>query len=66
VDTVTGKAVLRINPAFYRPAEVDLLIGDSSKARETLGWESGTTLEQLCKMMVESDLRRNGGVILAL
>lgn len=59
VDVATGKTVMRINPKFHRPAEVDLLVGDASKAREVLGWESKTTLEQLCQMMVEADLRRN-------
>jgi GDPmannose 4,6-dehydratase len=59
VDTATGKTVMRINPKFYRPAEVELLIGDPAKAKDKLGWEPQTTLEQLCQMMVEADLRRN-------
>jgi GDPmannose 4,6-dehydratase len=59
VDTATGKTVMRINPKFYRPAEVELLIGDPAKAKAKLGWEPATTLEQLCQMMVEADLRRN-------
>jgi GDPmannose 4,6-dehydratase len=59
VDTTTGKTVMRINPKFYRPAEVELLIGDPTKAKAKLGWEPETTLEQLCQMMVEADLRRN-------
>jgi GDPmannose 4,6-dehydratase len=59
VDTATGKTVMRINPKFYRPAEVELLIGDPAKAKSKLGWEPKTTLEQLCQMMVEADLRRN-------
>ncbi|MGF6351085.1 GDP-mannose 4,6-dehydratase [Variovorax sp. W2I14] len=59
VDTSTGKTVMRINPKFYRPAEVELLIGDPAKAKAKLGWEPRTTLEQLCQMMVEADLRRN-------
>ena len=59
VDAATGKVVVRINPDFYRPAEVDLLIGDPSLAREKLGWEASTPLEELCRMMVEADLRRN-------
>jgi GDPmannose 4,6-dehydratase len=54
-----GKVLVRVNPKFYRPAEVELLIGDPSKAKEKLGWEPKTTLEQLCKLMVEADLRRN-------
>ena len=59
VDTATGKTVMRIDPQFYRPAEVELLIGDPAKATEALGWKPQTTLEQLCRMMVEADLRRN-------
>lgn len=55
----TGKVLVRVNPKFYRPAEVELLIGDASKAMNELGWKPHTTLEQLCQMMVEADLRRN-------
>lgn len=58
VNTATGKAVVRINPRFYRPAEVDLLVGDPSHAGRVLGWKPATTLESLCQMMVEADLRR--------
>jgi GDPmannose 4,6-dehydratase len=54
-----GQTVLRVNPKFYRPAEVELLIGNPAKAKAQLGWEPKTTLEQLCQMMVEADLRRN-------
>jgi GDPmannose 4,6-dehydratase len=59
IDTATGKTVMRINPKFHRPAEVELLIGDPAHAKAKLGWEPKTTLEQLCQMMVEADLRRN-------
>lgn len=59
IDTGTGKTVMRINPKFYRPAEVELLIGNPAKAKAKLGWAPETTLEQLCQMMVEADLRRN-------
>ncbi|NKD22845.1 GDP-mannose 4,6-dehydratase [Enterobacter asburiae] len=59
VDVATGKTVVSISPKFYRPAEVELLIGDPAKAKEKLGWEPKTTLEQLCQMMVEEDMRRN-------
>ena len=59
VDSATGKTRVQVNPKFYRPAEVELLIGNPAKAREQLGWEAPTTLEQLCAMMVEADLRRN-------
>lgn len=59
IDEVTGKVLVRVNPKFYRPAEVELLIGNPQKAKEKLGWEPKTTLEELCQMMVEQDLRRN-------
>ncbi|WCE29880.1 GDP-mannose 4,6-dehydratase [Vibrio sp. SCSIO 43137] len=58
-DKATGKVVVKVNPKFYRPAEVDLLIGNPEKAKRELGWEPTTTLEELCAMMVEADLRRN-------
>ncbi|GAA4337675.1 GDP-mannose 4,6-dehydratase [Variovorax defluvii] len=59
IDVKTGKTLVRVNPRFYRPAEVDLLIGNPARAKEKLGWEPKTTLEQLCTMMYEADLRRN-------
>jgi len=59
VDTQTGKTVVRVNPHFYRPAEVDLLVGDATKAAEKLGWTATTSLEGLCTMMVEADLKRH-------
>ncbi len=59
IDTATGKTVMRVNPKFYRPAEVELLIGDPAKAKAKLGWAPQTSLEQLCQMMVEADMRRN-------
>ena len=59
IDTATGKPVVSVNPKFYRPAEVELLIGNPQKARDELGWAPKTTLEELCRMMVEADMRRN-------
>ena len=59
VDTESNRTLVQISSKFYRPAEVDLLIGDPSKAKTQLGWEPKTTLEQLCTMMVEADLARN-------
>lgn len=59
IDAATNKIVVKINPKYYRPAEVELLIGTPQKAKEILGWEPTTTLEQLCQLMVEADLRRN-------
>jgi GDPmannose 4,6-dehydratase len=58
-DRKTGKMLVRVNPRFYRPAEVDLLIGDAAKAKADLGWESTTTLEELCSLMVQADIGRN-------
>jgi GDPmannose 4,6-dehydratase len=58
IDAATGKTIVRVNPEFYRPAEVDLLVGDATKARDVLGWQADTSLETLCKMMVEADLAR--------
>ncbi len=59
VDPVTNKVVVRVDRRFYRPAEVDLLIGNPRKAMETLGWTPTVGLEELCQLMVEADLRRN-------
>jgi GDPmannose 4,6-dehydratase len=58
-DRTSGKTIVRVNPAFYRPAEVDLLIGNAQKAQEELGWAPKTSLETLCQMMVEADVARN-------
>ena len=59
VDAKTGKVLVRVNPKFYRPAEVELLIGNPEKAKQKLGWVPKTTLEELCRMMVVADLVRN-------
>ena len=55
----SGKLLVRISPRFYRPAEVELLVGDPAKAQSELGWAPTTTLEQLCQMMLAADMRRN-------
>jgi GDPmannose 4,6-dehydratase len=59
IDTATGNTIVRVNPRFYRPAEVDLLIGNPEKAKQELDWKAKTTLEELCRTMVEADLIRN-------
>jgi len=59
IDLNSGKVIVRVNPKFYRPAEVELLIGDPSKAKEKLDWKAKTSLEELCQMMIDADLRRN-------
>jgi GDPmannose 4,6-dehydratase len=58
IDVSTGKTLVRVNPQFYRPAEVELLIGCAKKAHEVLGWKATTNLEALCQLMVEADLER--------
>ncbi len=59
IDRKSGRTIVRVNPKFYRPAEVELLIGDPGKAERELGWKATTTLEELAAMMVEADIRRN-------
>ncbi len=56
IDKATGKTLIEVDPRYFRPAEVDLLLGDSTKARKELGWEPKYTLPMLVKEMVESDL----------
>ncbi|MDD2338767.1 MAG: GDP-mannose 4,6-dehydratase [Methanosarcina sp.] len=55
IDSRTGKIIVEVDPGYYRPTEVELLIGDSSKARKKLGWEPKVRLEELVKMMIQSD-----------
>lgn len=59
VDSRTKKTIVRVNREYYRPAEVEALVGNASKAKRELGWEATSTLEELCGMMVASDLARN-------
>lgn len=59
IDAATGRTLVAVNTKFYRPTEVDLLLGNPEKAKTVLGWEPRTSLEDLCRMMVEADLRRN-------
>ena len=58
ISRESGKRVVEVDPTFFRPAEVDALIGDYSKAEKTLGWRPTTGLNELCRLMVESDLQR--------
>jgi GDPmannose 4,6-dehydratase len=58
-DASSGNVLVRVNPKYYRPAEVELLIGDASKAKKELDWQATTSLEELCEMMVKADLARN-------
>ncbi len=56
LDRATGKTLVRIDPLYFRPSEVDLLIGDASKARAALGWAPKVEFEELVRLMVEADL----------
>jgi GDPmannose 4,6-dehydratase len=56
IDKNTGKVIISIDPKYFRPAEVDLLIGDYSKAKKIMGWEPTTTFEGLVSLMAEADL----------
>lgn len=58
MDEQSGKIIIRTNAKHYRPAEVDLLLGDATKARDKLGWSAKTALPQLVEMMVEAELKR--------
>ncbi len=57
VDAETGKTLIKINPDFFRPAEVDLLLGDPTKAETELGWKRKVDFPDLVKLMVEHDLK---------
>jgi GDPmannose 4,6-dehydratase len=59
MDVKSNRILVRVNPKFFRPAEVDLLLGDPAKARDTLGWRPKVEIEALCAMMVAADLSRN-------
>lgn len=59
IDTATGRTLVRVNSKFYRPAEVELLKGDPQKAVNDLGWSAKTSLQELCNLMVDADIRRN-------
>jgi GDPmannose 4,6-dehydratase len=56
IDANTGRTLVRVDPRYFRPTEVDTLLGDASKAREKLGWTAEITFRQLVAEMVESDL----------
>jgi GDPmannose 4,6-dehydratase len=56
IDRATGKTIIAIDPVYFRPAEVDLLIGDATKARTELGWKPTVTFKELAREMAEADL----------
>ena len=69
IEEKSGRALVRVDPRYYRPTEVEQLIGDASKARKKLGWTHRTNFEELVAEMVESDLRscreKNPGATIA-
>jgi GDPmannose 4,6-dehydratase len=60
VDKKTGKTLVEIDPNYFRPAEVERLIGNPRKAEEKLGWKAKTKYKELVKLMVEADLKQTG------
>ncbi|WP_317899636.1 GDP-mannose 4,6-dehydratase [Aurantibacillus circumpalustris] len=56
IDIKSGKTLVEIDPKYYRPAEVDLLVGDATKAKNKMGWTPTYTVSELCKEMVQADL----------
>ena len=58
-DKTSGQVLIEIDPAYFRPAEVDTLIGNFDKAKEQLGWQPKTSFKELVYLMVESDLKVN-------
>lgn len=56
IDSKTGRVLVEVDPRYFRPTEVDLLVGDATKARQKLGWQPKVTFDELVRMMVESDL----------
>ena len=59
IDNNDGRILVKINPKYYRPAEVELLLGDATKAKKVFGWESQTNIDELVKIMVDYDLAHN-------
>ncbi|NMB64226.1 MAG: GDP-mannose 4,6-dehydratase [Spirochaetes bacterium] len=58
-DEKTGKVLVKVNPAYFRPAEVDILVGDPTKAKTELGWEAKVKYKELAEIMLQKDLERN-------
>ena len=56
IDAATGKVVVEVDPRYFRPTEVDILIGDPSKAKQQLGWQAETDIYALCRMMIAADM----------
>ena len=57
IDKATGKTVVKVNPKFFRPAEVDVLLGNPAKAEEKLGWVREVSFSELVKRMIDNDMK---------
>ena len=57
IDVASGKTLVEVDPKYFRPAEVELLVGDASKAEKELGWKPTYTLQQLVEEMVDEDMK---------
>ncbi|MFH8038719.1 MAG: GDP-mannose 4,6-dehydratase, partial [Candidatus Aenigmatarchaeota archaeon] len=57
IDAKTGRVLVEVDPRYFRPTEVDILVGDATKARQVLGWQPTVTFDELVKIMIESDLK---------
>ena len=57
IDTATGTCVVKIDPSYFRPLEVEQLLGDPAKAKRQLGWEPTVKFDQLVKIMTDADIR---------
>ena len=56
IDAVSGQTRVRVNPKYYRPADIDSVLGDPSKAKQSLGWEAEVKFDQLVELMMQADL----------
>jgi len=56
INSESGETIIKIDSQYFRPTEVELLIGDASKAKKTFGWEAKTTIQELCRLMVVADI----------
>jgi len=59
-----GQKIIKVHPRYFRPTEVDSLLGDASKAKKELGWESEITVQEMCKEMIEEDYKVASRVVL--
>jgi len=64
IDTATGKVLVMVDPRYFRPTEVEILLGDPSKAKQKMGWQPKTTFEELVCMMVSEDIKAAGRDVL--